>query len=1109
MNIKPTALSSRLSVLLAATLTATACISGAGTLWQIGSPDRKNAEFALAPRAYAAFSGDPLFVVGTSDPKSDWPYVHPGPSDHWAGGGAHTFTVLFGVTAARATGNCTLTVDLLDAHSTGPPLLRIEINGQTFERRMPPGAGDASVQGDPARGKPHRFSVEFPAATLKAGTNQLDITNAEGSWMLYDSLALTVPEGVESAAVTGVTALREVRAQQVLVERNGQLWQPVTASLVHYGAETEAELQVHGTAATALKLRKGSQSVEALLPAVEKETPAELKLIAGGKTLASRPVTLKPVRRWTVYVLIHSHVDIGYTDIQPNIEKKQAQNVARSLELIRESRDNAAGSRFKWNLEVLWAADQFLRTATPEQKRAFEEAIRNGDIGVDAMYGNLLTGLCRGEELERQLDFAEAMGRRCGVEVDSMMISDVPGLTWGLVPALAHHGVKYISNGPNAQRGMEGDRIGYVRVQWEHRPFYWQSPSGMERALYWGAQGGYSLGHHFNSITAALPFLLQRVEEQAYAYDIVQMRWTKGDNGPPDEGVVPAVKAWNAKYAWPKLIIATTSEAFRAFEQEYGSRLPVFRGDLTPYWEDGAPSSAQETALNRHTADRLVQTETLWALRRPGPFPAHEFDEAWKNTALYSEHTWGAHNSISQPDLPFVAEQWKYKKGYALDADKQSRALLDKALGAPAGAASQVDVINTNSWTRTGLVTLPQETAGNAVTGDDGKPAPSQRLTTGELVFLARDVPAFGARRFTIAAGKPAADARASVNGLTLSTPALTVKLDPATGDIVSLRRHGSENELAAGPVNNYLYLPGADVKGAQPSGTAKVVVRENGPLVVSLVAESAAPGCRALSREVRLVDGLDFVGITDVVDKAPVRTVEGVHFGFSFNVANPRVRLNSPGTVGEPDKDQLPGACKNWFCVERWVDVSNDGGGVTWATADAPLVQIGGLTANLPRGQPNPNAYLKSIAPSPKLYAWVMNNHWHTNYRADQEGPVTFRFALRPHGGYDAAAAARFGVESTVPLLVAAATGPAPPPSRLTIEPPSVVATSLRPAADGAGLALRLSNPSSEPQTVRVKWNPPVRRVILAGAAAGEQSEAPEQIRLPGLGSVELRADP
>ena len=55
------------------------------------------------------------------------------------------------------------------------------------------------------------------------------------------------------------------------------------------------------------------------------------------------------------------------------------------------------------------------------------------------------------------------------------------------------------------------------------------------------------------------------------------------------------------------------------------------------------------------------------------------------------------------------------------------------------------------------------------------------------------------------------------------------------------------------------------------------------------------------------------------------------------------------------------------------------------------------------------------------------MNNHWHTNYRADQEGETVFRYAMRPHATYDQTAAAHFGVESTEPLIAAPGAGPAP----------------------------------------------------------------------------------
>ena len=1104
-------LSPKLLLLLALPLLAAFSTVGADRhqLWQIGQPDQSGAEFALAPAGWAQFKDDAFFVVGKSDAKRDWPYVQPGVDDAWAGGQAHTFRILFGV-AQPATGDCKLEFDLVDTHSQSAPKLNITVNGRTFERTMPAGAGDASIGGNPGAGKPYHFDVEFPADLLRAGNNEVDIASVAGSWLLYDAVGLETPAEVTSAPVADAVQLRSVAAPQVLEARDGKLFQPLDVVVESTGQGGNAAVQLDGAEVAQVTLREGVRHVTVLAPEVSAATDSQLAIVAeGGRTLAQLAVSRQPVRKWEVYILMHSHTDIGYTDLQPNIEQKQAHNVLHALELIRQNKDKPVGERFKWNLEVMWTADQFYRIATPEQVQEFEQDVHDGYIGVDGMYGNLLTGLCRYEEMLRQVSFATQLGRRCGRPVDSMMISDVPGLTWGIVPVMAGHGVKYISDGPNASRTMAGDRIGYVRVQYENNPFYWVSPAGDQRVLYWGSQGGYSFGHHFASITEGLPFLLQRLDEQKYGYNIVQLRWTKGDNGPPDEGVMPAVRDWNAKYAYPKLVIATTSEAFHAFEQRYGAQLPVYRGDMTPYWEDGAGSSAAETAINRHSADRLVQAETMWALREPGKFPADTFGVAWKNAALYSEHTWGAYNSISQPDLPFVKSQWKYKQGYALTAEATSRTLLAQASGGAVPAdPTQVDVYNTASWPRTDLVTLGSETKGGAVTDEAGHAVPSQRLSTGELVFLARDVPPFGARRFTIATGAAFTDGKATVDGTTLTTPLLTVRLEAASGDITSLRRAGSDTELAAGKINNYLYLPGGDIKDVQAAGPARVSVKESGPLVVSLVAESEAPGCNRLVREVRLVDGLDRVEISDLVDKKAVRTVEGVHLGFSFNVPDPVVHVNSPGTIVEPEKDQLPGACKNWFSVERWVDISDSERGVTWSTADAPLMELGGLTANLPRSQPDPNAYLKTIKASSQIYSWAMNNHWHTNYRADQEGPVWFHYALQPHGAYDPAAATRFGVESTEPLIVAPVSGTSPSPGRLRIEPSTVVASAFKPSDDGQALVLRLYNPSGQAQTARLEWSHPVRHVWLSSAEEEQGPAAPAEIAVPSLGTVTLRVD-
>ena len=115
---------------------------------------------------------------------------------------------------------------------------------------------------------------------------------------------------------------------------------------------------------------------------------------------------------------------------------------------------------------------------------------------------------------------------------------------------------------------------------------------------------------------------------------------------------------------------------------------------------------------------------------------------------LYDEHTWGAYNSVSDPDLPFVKDQWKVKQAFAVDADKQSRTLVSAAFASrgEVAAPAAVDVFNTASWPRTGLVVIDKKmsAAGDLVTGPHGEAVRSQRLSTGELAFLAVDVPPSG-----------------------------------------------------------------------------------------------------------------------------------------------------------------------------------------------------------------------------------------------------------------------------------------------------------------------------------------------------------------------------
>jgi len=259
-------------VILASLLLPGTLIAAEDTLFRIGQADNNTAEFALGPNRsnqYAtAFARDAIYVVGQSDPKQDWPYIHPGPADAWAGSKSHTVTILFGVESAPAQGTCTLYMDLVDTHSGLPPQLHIKVNGTLFEKQLPRGAGDASAFGEVEKGREYQTAIEFPARLLKTGTNTITIANVRGSWFLYDCVWLTAPASVALGALTEVNELLDVHTQPFLVKHRGKLCQPVFASVLHIGEPVEATIGIEGLAPVTQTLQAGYKTIQGLVPAV-------------------------------------------------------------------------------------------------------------------------------------------------------------------------------------------------------------------------------------------------------------------------------------------------------------------------------------------------------------------------------------------------------------------------------------------------------------------------------------------------------------------------------------------------------------------------------------------------------------------------------------------------------------------------------------------------------------------------------------------------------------------------------------------------------------------------------------------------------------------------
>lgn len=274
--------------------------------------------------------------------------------------------------------------------------------------------------------------------------------------------------------------------------------------------------------------------------------------------------------------------------------------------------------------------------------------------------------------------------------------------------------------------------------------------------------------------------------------------------------------------------------------------------------------------------------------------------------------------------------------------------------------------------------------------------------------------------------------------------------------------------------LNAYLYVPGTGPQKTQPARVKQVSILESGPLIASLALELEAPGCRSLRTIIRIsgVDGrIDFF---NYLDKTKVREKECVHFAFPFNMPPAGVRLDLGWGLASPFFEEISGACLDYFSVQKAVSLSRPDLSLIWVTPDAPLVEIGELTDERSVNG-FPRVWKKEISLSSTLISYTLNNYWHTNYQADQEGEIILRYSLFLNRSIELALL-KFQTMAVCqpPVILPVDESRIPLPPIMDIEPERVVVTRLK-AIPGAtsgknSLMIRLYNVSGQPEQVHLK---------------------------------------
>lgn len=415
------------------------------------------------------------------------------------------------------------------------------------------------------------------------------------------------------------------------------------------------------------------------IPAYDKNiTGADtIQSIINNKDTIHTVVELKPIRNYTFYLIHHSHNDIGYSNLQTDVEKIQNRNIEDAINWIAGNKN--AKEKPYWNIESMWAVENYLNTAGKEKIARFVDAVKSDHLALSANYANILTGLCQPQEQTWALEYAKQLEKQFVFTFQNVMITDIPGISKSALSAYVKNHIRYLCLGPNYVDNLpdNGDRVGHVIKEQGDKIFYWKPDSASaEKLLVWTAGKGYSFFHGISESEK------QQVWEQKisqycnelvnknYPYDIVQLHYTKNsDNGPVDTMLCSFVENWNRQYKTPQLKIASVNTLFKEFEEKYKKEIPIYTGEISPYWEDGAYSTAIEEMDNRELALKTISLEKL--ARQKNKYATYEqiFYRLHRSIIMFDEHTWGAWSSISNPEIPFTIEQWRIKKQF-LDSAK-------------------------------------------------------------------------------------------------------------------------------------------------------------------------------------------------------------------------------------------------------------------------------------------------------------------------------------------------------------------------------------------------------------------------------------------------------
>lgn len=749
-----------------------------------------------------------------------------------------------------------------------------------------------------------------------------------------------------------------------------------------------------------------------------------------------------------IYLVQHSHTDIGYTDLQERVIYSQITFITDVIKIVKAGYENdTADKDFKWNCETYYCVERFFEDATEEEKEDFFDLVKKGNIGISATYLNS-TDLVDADILNSRIGEIVEIFKNKGIKVTVAMNADINGIHMGARDAFIEHGVEFLFTNLNTHHGM-------FPVEGAQKAYYWQNEAGKKLLVlncehYHAANSwGLTYTRKLNETGIPTEFDLKNLKNihdniektlkayaiKGYDYDFIAacISGVLTDNSPPSQALIRTINMYNAQYDNVKIHMVTIQDLYELIKDKIKDA-PVYQGDLNDWWAHGVNSTPYPV---KHYKEAVRMYHLTKRLNKDKVADVDKYLRiAEDNILLYSEHTWGHSSTITNPYDTMVLNLDMRKNSYASKAHEASAMALNRvqyALGDilhyydlsgkfKAVNPSNVDArkaveVYLHTWTAKDIKVVEDVTGKEIVTQLVGRPR-------GVVISFVDDFKAGETKTYSFSEIEVSDEPTAEGIGINHIKDIVTTHSDTfdllhkiendyfrleydVRNGITSFYNKVEQVELLKEgdckfftpiyevtdirtSINEERSKMGRNIRGIHSKlhfgELDDIMVLNHGKVFTTIELVFALKGTIHTSVVICMYHQMPKIDFKFKFGKTMETAVENLFVPISLNL-DKEVTFNKGGVRMRHGVDQIPYTNNEYYVVDNGIVYGDN---LLIRSNDAPMIYTGELKHHAIRlCENNPEDNKRD------MYSWVMNNIWETNFKMDLGGFSEFCYSL------------------------------------------------------------------------------------------------------------------